>query len=563
MVGEVLLALLICLLQNGFTFCSGTNYTITFSIEPNAEREYFYYFSNSKEQSPLKKYLYSPRKVYAISKAAEFSVGHYSNTCAPTHRSVYLRKILSIQDHNNVYKIRTLLKDEKTGKLIDKGFQIYINELRDGRFRIQSEIIKDKRAVLEPNQNTTCDKLSTIAKCSTCGYNGICHKGTAHLPPWLSFALKTQRALQVNMTLDKVQMLAAHNAFNDRSDGYGIADDCLWPPPYKTKCIDLANQEFSFTDQLNMGVRALEIDPWWCFGKIRMSHAHDYAYLGCGPWDREFKDGIKEIADWKKRVENRDEIVRLYLEDGESHTRSHDDLVNGPIEEHFGDVVLTPRDLDVHFSGKWPTPFEMQRLGKTIIISTANNYNHQGKFIHKGYWTEMTINKFHSFPNCAAVKQFRGPVRVYSDSTKYGPFWNGPTRTGTITNYLDYLKCGVIYPAADQVNPQLISTSVFTWAVDEPQVRLTRDSCVALSANDKRWHIEKCSSQKSFACKNTKTDKWLISSNRAVYSSPQCPDGYRFSIPRNAHEQYQLLDAFDNQDAWINFTEYLPLLVDH
>ena len=40
-------------------------------------------------------------------------------------------------------------------------------------------------------------------------------------------------------------------------------------------CISVANQEFSFTDQLNMGVRHLEIDLWNCFGKIRMSHRTD------------------------------------------------------------------------------------------------------------------------------------------------------------------------------------------------------------------------------------------------------------------------------------------------
>lgn len=553
--------LLACLLQfTVFALCSVTNYTGTFSVEPEAEREYFHYFRNSKVQSPLQEYLYSPRKVYMISKAAEFIAKHYRDS---NHGRFRLRKILSLQNQSNLYKIRVLLNHESTGKLLDKVFQVNINELQDGKYRIQSEAVKDKRSTLDTNQNVTCDVLSTLAKCSTCGYNGICHKGTARLPPWLSFALKTQRVLQVNMTLDKVQMLAAHNAFNDRSDGYGIADDCTWPPPYKTKCVDLANQEFSFTDQLDMGIRAIEIDPWWCFGKIRMSHAHDYAYLGCGPWDREFKDGIKEIADWKSRAENRDEIVRLYLEDGESHTRSHDDLVNGPIGEHLGAMVLTPRDIEVYFGGKWPTPFQMQKLGKTVIISTANEYDHQGKFIHKGYWKEITTNKFHSYPNCTAVKNFREPVRVYSDSTKYGPFWNGPTRTGTIMNYMDYLKCGVIYPAADQVNPQLISTAVFTWADNEPRVRFSRDSCVIIRADDKRWHVDDCASKKPFACLNETASKWVISSQRASYSSPQCPEGFKFSIPRSAYEHHQLLDVLDNQDVWINFTPYVTSLVDH
>lgn len=557
----VLLVILISCLVNFscFTSCIATNSTTIIAVEPEAERQYFNYFRHA--ESPFKDYLSSPRKIYVISKAAEFAVNHDENG------RFVLRGILSIQNRrDNFYKLRTLLLDKRTTKLKEKAFEVFIAERQDGRYVVQTNAVKDKRSSLDTcNQNDTCDKLSTLANCSSCGYNGICHKGASHVSPWLSFALKTQRALQVNVSFIKVQMLGAHNAFNDRADGYGIADDCLWPPPYKTECIDLANQEFSFTDQLNMGIRAIEIDPWWCFGKIRMSHAHNYAYLGCGPWDREFKDGIQEIAEWKKRPENRHEIIRLYLEDGESHTRGHDDLVNGPIGEHFGDMVLTPRDLEEHFGGKWPTPFQMQQLGKTVVISAGNAYNHQGKFIHKGYWHEITINKFKSYRNstgCEAMTHVNDPVRVYSDSTKYGPFWNGPSRTGTVMNYMDYMKCGVVYPAADQVNPQLIETAVFTWAENEPRVRLSRDTCVIISAKDKRWYVEKCEALKAFACRN-KINQWIVSTEIAPYSNAMCPEGSQFSIPHNAYEHQQLSNKLIDQDTWVNFTSYATWLVGH
>ena len=49
-----------------------------------------------------------------------------------------------------------------------------------------------------------------------------------------------------------------------------------------------------FTDLLNMGVRGMEIDPWWCFDKMLMSHDDGKQYRGCAPWDRKYDDGIKE-----------------------------------------------------------------------------------------------------------------------------------------------------------------------------------------------------------------------------------------------------------------------------
>ncbi|EDO32047.1 predicted protein, partial [Nematostella vectensis] len=403
--------------------------------------------------------------------------------------------------------------------------------------------------------------LSSLANCTACGYKGICRKGSARVKPWLAFALKTQRELQSNASFEKYQMLAAHNAFNDRSDGYGEMDDCRWPPPYHGVCIDFANQEFSFTDLLDMGVRALEIDPWWCFGKIRMSHAHDHAYLGCSPWDREFHYGIQEIAEWIKR--NPKEVVRIYLEDSGSHTKGHDDLINGPIKDYLGDKVLTPNDTLVYFNGRWPTVSEMRKLGKTVVVATGNLYNHKGMYIHKSYWQEMTYNKFLSQANCSAMGNNSIPIRVYSDSTKYGPFWNGPWKTGTILNYMDFLKCGVTYPAADQVNPHLLATAVFTWAEGEPSTKLQTDTCVLLCGGDKRWHVADCSEKHHFACMSSHdVFKWLISAVSGPYNEPICPDGYQFGLPQTARHSVILQEALGDNDVWINLTPFIPLLQD-
>lgn len=42
-------------------------------------------------------------------------------------------------------------------------------------------------------------------------------------------------------------------------------------------------------DLFNMGVWGIEIDLWWCFGKMLMSYDDDKVYWGCVLWDREFE----------------------------------------------------------------------------------------------------------------------------------------------------------------------------------------------------------------------------------------------------------------------------------
>ena len=49
---------------------------------------------------------------------------------------------------------------------------------------------------------------------------------------------------------------------------FAVNDTCNWPPPLEATCINVANHEFSFTDLFNMGVRAIELDNWWCYEAV-------------------------------------------------------------------------------------------------------------------------------------------------------------------------------------------------------------------------------------------------------------------------------------------------------
>ena len=125
----------------------------------------------------------------------------------------------------------------------------------------------------------------------------------------------------------------------------------------------------------------------------------------------------------------------------------------------------------------------MRKINKTVIISGTGD-QHGGDYIFDRYWHGLTRNEFVDSPDCSGVSHDK-PSRVYCDSTEYLFFWNGPKETGVIHNFLPFMKCGVTYPAADQVNPVLLATAVFTWAEGEPSNPLTEQSCVLLMARQK------------------------------------------------------------------------------
>lgn len=522
-----------------------------------AVQEYVQYFARPTVTGPLKQFLDRPKTLFALAKAAEFAVKEYSWKTKRTHQLRHIVNLKKLHNKTAYWFHVVVLEDEKSlteasfdveipFRLLDKG-EFEMSEFRLGEFKSFAAFEED------------CDELSSRASCK-CRKRGRCNKGTAQISLWLAFALKTQREIQVDMPFDQIQMVSAHNAFNDRADGYGILDNCYWPPPYNHTCLDLANQEFSFTDLLDMGVRGMEIDPWWCFGKMLMSHDDGKPYRGCAPWDRTFDDGIKEIGKWVHKPENADEIIRLYFEDGSSHTLDHDSLINGPIAEYLGDKVLMPNESQKYFPGRWPTTRELRKINKTVVIASFGD-QHGGEYLFDTYWHELTRNDFVNSQNCSAINPDK-PSRVYCDSTEYLFFWNGPKETGVIHDFSRFMKCGVTYPAADQVNPVLLATAVFTWAEGEPSKQLTNESCVHLSGQTKRWHVGDCQENHLFACQSTKTaNDWVTSSSTGVYAKPVCPDDYQFSIPHNGLQHQKLVDAMGGRDTWINITPYINLLV--
>ena len=110
-----------------------------------------------------------------------------------------------------------------------------------------------------------------------------------------------------------------------------------------------------------------------------------------------------------------------------------------------------------------------------------------------------------------------------------------------------YLVCGVSIPSADQINPELLKTAVFTWAEGEPKKPITESSCVIVSG-DSRWCLANCA------------DRQSVTSNKEKYSNPLCHGNMEFSVPHNGYQQQQLVKAAKGRTVWINLTPFFSSL---
>jgi len=438
---------------------------------------------------------------------------------------------------------------------------------------------------------------------------GHCKPKSVQIDPWLTYALQTQFHLARDEPLNTVQLPASHNSFNARSNGYGGADNIIRKILsffFKETDMILAQQEYSITDQLNMGIRVLHLDAVYLWGGMRLCHPFRKTWwidsliekieklfgkkieyrsedLGCSPGARLWEEGIEEIANWV--WSHPDQLLIIYVNTEPEWDRGHSKQLLAPLHLYLNDLIFNPSELKNYINARnsdrkqWPSMSDLLSQDKRVILVGANEYaTVGGSLIHAPLWTEYenrSINKFKGWPQCGTDgKPYNFTQEwncVAGESVIYGPFYNGVRDKGLILpeNMQDLLDCGVKVIEMDQVSPKLITNMVWTWAKDEPKTPTIHPcvfTSVAPDSSDVNykgtWHTGNCNWALRFACENIeKKGDWKFSSSTKTMSSlpnsllDLCPSGYKFSVPTNSYYSKLLRMAMAREGvdyAWIN-----------
>ena len=123
-------------------------------------------------------------------------------------------------------------------------------------------------------EGTNCTHDTFCARTGYC--SSVCKEGTVSVSPWMSFASRTQSSLSLLGSMCSHQSIGTHNSAITASYGFGV-EDCLYSMVLSASYLQFnevrtLSQYFSLTDQLNLGVRHLELDIHYFHGQFRMSH---------------------------------------------------------------------------------------------------------------------------------------------------------------------------------------------------------------------------------------------------------------------------------------------------
>lgn len=255
---------------------------------------------------------------------------------------------------------------------------------------------------------------------------------------------------QVNLTLKDYKLLASHNSFNTRSQNYGFFGQDLRLYQLGIPII-WAQQHYSLSEQLDMGIRMLQLDPHCYASKLVLCHSgymipkfdkilsflepftgtleFNSNSLGCTLWDTPLEKALNEINNWIE-THPKDFLI-IYWNDSPFWTWHHSSKINDLIESTLNSLVIRPKD--------YPNPLEVpiQKFldnDHRVLIMSENGYGAHGEQwifrpLHSPQWPVNCINNFSRYSSQINSSSFT----IFSSESQLVPFiYDGPKECGLV-----------------------------------------------------------------------------------------------------------------------------------
>lgn len=390
---------------------------------------------------------------------------------------------------------------------------------------------------------------------------------SAHERSWVAKALALQRGLDDPVPLREELWTHTHNSYN--ADVYG-------PTIYGLD----RNQIYSVTDQLRMGIRAIEIDIHWahttsgspesggravvvCHGS-QVSTPATTVHGGCGVNDPPLADRLGEIRAWLDR--NPSEVVLLYLENQlEDSLVAHAEAV-AAVRQAFGPLVHRPSRSCA------PLPYDRSRAdiaatGARVLITGNCGPGAWGDWVHvrgvpgevpasASRWLEGGLDHGDDYPAFPCTQRRREQayernwIRHWGDETGLS---NGSGGGGDVTraDARNMARCGVNMIGLDNLVPfdERLAELVWSWAPGEP-----RQGACAYQGRDGRFRSSGCGHKRRFACHDGTT--WTIPVRAGAWGqgAKVCARyGTSFAVPRTGFDNEQLKAVAGGAELWMAY----------
>jgi hypothetical protein len=389
----------------------------------------------------------------------------------------------------------------------------------------------------------------------------------AYLRSWAHRTAAFQYRLGNRLPLRDAQWLGTHNSFNSPHDSLTLSHED-------------SNQQLSLTQQLDVDMRALELDLHYVprlellgAKAVTVCHGQPPSALDFGCTDEPlFSTVLPQIARWLNAPSHGDQVVLLYLEDEMKDPAAYastvstlakvlrrpdgSSLIYHPAPDQRAANGCTPLPLDVTRAAVRASGARVVLVGSCAPGWSSDVFDWDAVHVENG-----STSAYRAFPACDATY---GPstyatklVRYFEDSTLVSNLLD-PSRPPANPDALTPAKvaamtdCGVNLFGLDQLLPEdgRIQASLWSWAKGEP--RAGAGGCT-LQRSDGRWVAAPCRAVHRAACLSGTT--WTLTPTAvpfAAAASACAARGAVFAVPR-AGDQNERMHALaaDVGGAWV------------
>jgi hypothetical protein len=372
---------------------------------------------------------------------------------------------------------------------------------------------------------------------------------------WVDRALASQYRLGDDVEMRNAPWIGTHNSFNSAAE-MGLTISTRDP-----------NQQLTIVEQLELDVRAIELDLHWIVSPAtgQLSPVVCHALPSHFPCSTEKTLGpvLEEIGGWLRQPANSRQVLFLYLEDHLDSQAGYDAAAT-LIGEKLGDLLYAPppgagcQELPLSL-----TRDEILAAGERVLIVgnspcgigsawPALVFNWQPHL-------ETRLSTFTEFPDCGAEytrAQFEATqIRYYEDARPS----QGSAARITPEIAAEMARCGVDLLGLDQLAPndQRLEALVWSWAPGQPG----RGSCAVQSARagtlSSRWRTAACSAPRRPACR--RGGRWLLGAKAVPQRSGRAvcrARGAQFAVPRTGYEAQLLrrtMRGAGQSQVWLGY----------
>jgi hypothetical protein len=398
---------------------------------------------------------------------------------------------------------------------------------------------------------------------------------------WVFHALQLQRRLAWNAPLYEQQIPGTHNSFNASS--YDVPLTGKPVDYFPTLTNQDPNQVYSITDQLQMGIRGLEIDLHWVpsvYGNLStglywvdVCHGQSTAipatkltvHVGC-TIDRSLQNTLAEIRAWLHAHPH--QFLLVYLENQLDGKLKAHDIAAMLLRKRLGHLIYRPpAGLAPNHCASMPyakSEAQMSRTGARVLLvgnCGPGNWN-KLVFTRGPKWNEGGNPTYYGAAQCAADRTAREAHAVFRRWYEESPLLEAlmdATQVLSARTTRRIVTCGVNLTGWDQLIPNdgRLRAFVWSWAKGQPA---THGHC-AFSGVDGRIHASGCEVRRHAACVDRHLD-WHVTTARgpARAGARLCRAQFRhsrFGVPPNGLRNAQLRHAKPRprDTVWLNYAK--------